>query len=181
MEVIDLTDDASTHSHLSNDDDTVVLSVPNQEPAPTLFSFKLPGRPIPWRRPKVNRYGATYNPQRIVLIRTKAILRQEMIGAPLTGPVLLEIDFYFRRPKSHFHPDLYDNLVRKPDRPMNCTICRDIDNLAKLVLDALNGVAYVDDRQVVELRLRRKFSDVKYYYSDNARIEEYTNIRIFAL
>lgn len=29
----------------------------------------------------------------------------------------------------------------------------DIDNLAKLTLDALNGLAYEDDRQVVELHL----------------------------
>lgn len=32
---------------------------------------------------------------------------------------------------------------------------RDIDNMAKLVLDALNGVAYADDHQVVELNLRK--------------------------
>eukprot|EP01032_Pedospumella_encystans_P009446 gene9446-11113_t len=134
MEVIDLTDDASVHSHLSNDDDTVVLSVPDQEPAPTWLSFKLPGRPIPWQRPKVNRYGVTYNPQKLMLTRIKEILRQQMAAAPFTGPIIMEIDFYFKRPKNHFQADLYGNLVRKADRPMNCTICRDIDNLAKLVL-----------------------------------------------
>eukprot|EP01032_Pedospumella_encystans_P008541 gene8541-10126_t len=181
MEVIDLTDEASVHSRLSNDDDTVVLSVPDQEPAPTWLSFKLPGRPIPWRRPKVNRFGATYNTQTLLLIRIKGILRPQMAAPPFTGPIIMEIDFYFKRPKKHFHPDLYGNLVRKPNRPMNCIICRDIDNLAKLVLDSLNGIAYANDRQVVELSLRKKFSDVKYYYSDNAQIEEYTNIRIFAL
>jgi len=104
-----------------------------------------------------------------------------MPGAPLTGPILMEIDFYFLRPKNHFQRDLYGNLVRKPDRPMHCTICRDIDNLAKLVLDSMNGIGYVDDRQVVDVRLRKKYSDVKYYFSDNEDIEEYTNIRIFAL
>ncbi|OXE37422.1 MAG: hypothetical protein CGW95_01600 [Phenylobacterium zucineum] len=30
----------------------------------------------------------------------------------------------------------------------------DIDNLAKAVLDGLNGVAYVDDRQVISLSAR---------------------------
>lgn len=34
---------------------------------------------------------------------------------------------------------------------------RDIDNLAKLVLDALNGLAYVDDHLVDELSARRVF------------------------
>lgn len=32
---------------------------------------------------------------------------------------------------------------------------RDVDNMAKLVLDALNKVAYADDYQVVELNLRK--------------------------
>jgi len=71
--------------------------------------------------------------------------------------------------------------VRKPDRPMHCTITRDIDNLAKLVLDSLNGIGYLDDRQVVDLRLRKKYSDIKYFFTDNAEEEEYTNIRILAL
>lgn len=35
----------------------------------------------------------------------------------------------------------------------------DIDNIAKAVLDALNGVAYRDDTQVVELQMRKKYSD----------------------
>jgi len=36
---------------------------------------------------------------------------------------------------------------------------RDLDNMAKLVMDALNGVAFVDDFQVVELNLRKFFTD----------------------
>ena len=40
----------------------------------------------------------------------------------------------------------------------------DLDNVAKIVLDALNGVAYVDDVQVVKLSVSK-------LYSDDARIE----------
>lgn len=35
----------------------------------------------------------------------------------------------------------------------------DIDNIAKAVLDALNGVAYRDDTQVVELYVRKQYSE----------------------
>lgn len=35
----------------------------------------------------------------------------------------------------------------------------DCDNLAKVVLDALNGVAYDDDRQVCELAVRKEYSE----------------------
>lgn len=40
----------------------------------------------------------------------------------------------------------------------------DVDNIAKIILDALNGVAYKDDAQVVNLMVRK-------YYSDRPRIE----------
>lgn len=33
----------------------------------------------------------------------------------------------------------------------------DLDNVAKLVLDALNGIAYKDDAQVVDLRVSRRY------------------------
>lgn len=35
----------------------------------------------------------------------------------------------------------------------------DIDNIAKAVLDALNGVAYRDDTQVVKLYVRKQYSE----------------------
>lgn len=35
----------------------------------------------------------------------------------------------------------------------------DIDNIVKAVLDALNGVAYRDDTQVVELHVRKQYSE----------------------
>ena len=35
----------------------------------------------------------------------------------------------------------------------------DIDNVVKAVLDALNGVAYRDDTQVVELHVRKSYSE----------------------
>lgn len=39
----------------------------------------------------------------------------------------------------------------------------DLDNVVKVVLDALNGVAYKDDKQVVMIRARK-------YYTDNPHI-----------
>jgi Holliday junction resolvase RusA-like endonuclease len=43
---------------------------------------------------------------------------------------------------------------------------RDLDNMAKLVLDALNKEAYADDHQIVALELRKFFCD-----PDRARTE----------
>ena len=35
----------------------------------------------------------------------------------------------------------------------------DIDNVAKAILDALNGVVYKDDNQIVELHIKKLYSD----------------------
>ena len=40
----------------------------------------------------------------------------------------------------------------------------DSDNIAKAILDALNGVAYYDDSQIVELTIKKE-------YGEAARVE----------
>ncbi len=35
----------------------------------------------------------------------------------------------------------------------------DCDNLAKIILDSLNGLAYHDDRQIVDLRVQKKYAE----------------------
>lgn len=41
----------------------------------------------------------------------------------------------------------------------------DLDNIAKIILDSLNGIAYKDDSQVVELNISKKYTE------DEERIE----------
>ena len=45
------------------------------------------------------------------------------------------------------------------DQEYLCTTKPDIDNIVKVVLDALNGVAYGDDIQVCEMAVIKKFTD----------------------
>lgn len=40
----------------------------------------------------------------------------------------------------------------------------DLDNVAKIVLDSLNGIAYSDDSQIVKLNVEK-------HYSENPRVE----------
>lgn len=59
------------------------------------------------------------------------------------APVAVRIDIYRALPKSTPR-----RIESEPD-----TIKPDVDNVAKAVLDGLNGVAYDDDAQVVDLRI----------------------------
>jgi Holliday junction resolvase RusA-like endonuclease len=69
---------------------------------------------------------------------------------PHAEPVNVVIDLVFARPKSH----LLKSGVRKgaPAMP-RC----DLDNCAKAVLDALNGIAWVDDSQVSRLVVEKSY------------------------
>lgn len=40
---------------------------------------------------------------------------------------------------------------------LGCTIHKDLDNIAKTVLDALNGIAYDDDKQIVSLIVDKRY------------------------
>ena len=53
-----------------------------------------------------------------------------------------------------------------------CMKNKDLDNIAKTILDALNGIAYEDDKQIVELHCE------KYYTSKNT---EYVEVKIETL
>lgn len=62
---------------------------------------------------------------------------------PHTGGVAVEIEVYRRLPKSAPKSLKQEQDLHKPDA----------DNVAKAVLDALNGVAWLDDCQVLDLHV----------------------------
>lgn len=65
----------------------------------------------------------------------------------------MSIVFRLKRPKSHFVNNKPGEGRIKTNAPGKYHPTRtDIDNLAKFVLDSLNGVLYTDDRQVVSLK-----------------------------
>lgn len=94
--------------------------------------FTMFGEPKSKQRPRVTARG-TYTPKETQEAeqRVRAAWRQTQ-AEPFTYQVVVTIDFF-------------NGNKRR----------RDLDNMAKLVLDALNKVAYADDYQVVGLNLRK--------------------------
>lgn len=62
-------------------------------------------------------------------------------------PVMLSVTFYLRRPKS------------LPKRKQIPTTRPDIDNLYKLVADALNAYAYYDDSQISTAIIQKRYGN----------------------
>jgi Holliday junction resolvase RusA-like endonuclease len=72
----------------------------------------------------------------------------QAVAGPLLfiGPVVLVMTFHLPRPKSL--PRYVAHHLTRPD----------CDKAARCVLDALTGVLYHDDKQVVELHVRKQFA-----------------------
>ena len=116
-----------------------------------MISFTVPGDPVAQPRHKVSIRGkkpVAYIPddhpihgyKQAVQLAAKVAMAGQ---APVAGPVLVTILFRFGRPKSHTKAArLDDNHKQKPD----------LDNLCKAVLDALNGVCWLDDSQACQIR-----------------------------
>lgn len=110
--------------------------------------------PTAQKRPRVTRfvtYDPSVNDKKDFL---KSVLTQ-LPKEPLITPIVMRIEFYFKRPKSHFN----SKGELKKLAPLKYTKKPDIDNLLKFVLDALNKTLYVDDAQVVSLAGRKLYAE----------------------
>lgn len=105
------------------------------------MEFTVWGRVVGAARPRVTRNG-TYTPKRTREYRR--LVRDAFTasgGRKLSGPLDVRIDVYRELPKSR-----PKRVTSEPD-----TFKPDIDNIQKNVLDALNGLAWDDDAQVVHV------------------------------
>jgi len=87
-----------------------------------------------------------------------AALEKRTSGWDMTKPIRLVLKFRFSRPQSHFVTKKGVSHL-KPNAPAQPVSARlgDIDKLSRAVLDALTGVAYLDDRQVIQLEASKGY------------------------
>ena len=121
------------------------------------FEITIPGNPVAKGRPRLGKYG-TYTPKKTADFESYV----EYCWAaeygnlkPSDKPLEVGIVFYMPIPKSaskraKASMDLGEiKHIKKPD----------LDNMAKAVLDALNGLAYIDDSQIYSLTLYKTYSE----------------------
>jgi len=126
------------------------------------FSFVIHTEPRPKKRPKVYRW-ATVNPSkkdeedvRILFKKIKTKPKK-----PLSQQIRVQFKFYVTPPKStpQWKYEYIENGYLRPNKSP------DLDNYVKLILDALNGLLWEDDRFIVEIH------SGKYYTLDRPRTE----------
>ena len=124
-------------------------------------NFVVYGMPVGKQRPRFRRQGnfvRTYTAPKtksyedeVQVEAAKAMGDQE----PLETPVVVCIYIMFPVPASYSKKrtkDCLDKIERPTKKP-------DIDNVAKAVTDAMNGIVYKDDSQIVSMHLTKVYAD----------------------
>ena len=83
-------------------------------------------------------------------------LRPDDWYANMDAAITLSVVFIFARPKSHFRA----NGQLKPSAPAHCTgRIGDVSKLVRAVEDAMTGILYNDDAQIISLIAHRRFAN----------------------
>lgn len=133
------------------------------------MEFIVEGAPEGKARPRFRRKtGTVYTPNKTQKYERRIRLAFRENGGktiPADCYAAITVDAFFGIPKSYTKGKrlaCQHNICRPAKKP-------DIDNVLKAVLDALNGAAYVDDKQVVSVTCRK-------YYA--AQGEGYIRVRV---
>ena len=125
------------------------------------MEFEVVGAPVGKRRPKfstIHGYAQALKPKEDVIYENlvKIMFQQAKPNnySMFNKPIKMKIEAYFAIPKSFSRVKQSQALegkllpLTKPDA----------DNIAKIICDALNDVAYKDDTQIVELAIIKRYA-----------------------
>jgi Holliday junction resolvase RusA-like endonuclease len=125
------------------------------------MNFMVEGTPIGKGRPKFARRGnfvSTYTPTKTRNYEDiiKAAATEAMTEPPIETPISVFVYIAVPVPVSYSKKRTRDCLSHV-EKPMKKP---DIDNVAKCFLDAMNGIVYRDDSQVVSLHVTKEYGTV---------------------
>lgn len=125
-----------------------------------MFEFTVYGEPKGKERPRFRKNSNhPYTPNKTMNYERaikKAFMEKYSKGFPADIYIGAEIKCYYPIPKSTTKKKralIEQEIVRPLVKP-------DVDNVLKITLDALNGVAYSDDKQIVNAKISKWYGDV---------------------
>ena len=115
------------------------------------------GKPIAQARPRFARRGKfvkTYNPQETEAGKVYLEIRQQWgKNKPLDGPLKVWMTFCFPITKGSKKEvaDMINGITRHTKKP-------DLTNLGKFYEDVMNGLVFLDDKQICEIELDKAYA-----------------------
>ena len=128
------------------------------------IKFVIPGKPFGKQRPRVTKGGTAYTPKETTtyenLIKTACQSSKNGLYFAVDQPIGLGIKAYYPIPASTSKKAKEAMLAGQilPTKKPDC------DNITKIVADALNGIAYHDDKQIV-------INVIEKHYAEEPRVE----------
>jgi len=113
-------------------------------------------KPLAKQSYRSTKAGFSYQPKDIVDFKNAVrwLAKKQLPNTQQSASAFhVELIFVFRRPEStkkalKSQIDEFNALIVKTSKP-------DVDNLTKAILDALNGIVWIDDAQVCELHVTK--------------------------
>lgn len=138
-----------------------------------MIRFTVYGRPRPAGSKRPVQVGPKNGPKRTIIIdanehsrewknKVKRVARASYWDGKLTGPLRVRMTFYFARPKSHERK----NGELRAGKSFHHTHAPDVLKLGRAVEDALTGIVWEDDAQIVEEFLSKSYGE-----SDRVEVE----------
>ncbi len=121
-----------------------------------MFVFEIFGNPVPQKQTQfVRTSGVAYNPSKKESDQFRWQAQHYAPKEPLLGPVMVDLSFFFAPPASISavrRRQMLNHVIHHIKRP-------DADNCAYLVTNALKGVFYQDDAQIIDLAIHKRYGE----------------------
>ena len=126
-----------------------------------IFESTINFEPVSLKRHRHRLKGGTYDPSK----KEKDDFIKSIVDFPtekMTKPIKCVLNFYCKRPKNHYKTGKFANILKDASPKYN-TNNKDLDNMVKFVLDALNDKLYTDDSLIFEITCSKLYSDADGY------------------
>jgi len=127
--------------------------------------------PVSLKRHRHRMHGGTYDPSKKEKEEFVKLI-QDLPSEKMSKPIKCILHFYSTRPKNHYKTGKNSHLLKENSPKYNVSN-KDLDNMVKFVLDALNDKLYNDDSQIIEITCSKSYAlDKGYIYMKFTEVSE---------
>ena len=122
-----------------------------------IFESTIKFEPVSLKRHRHRLKGGTYDPSK----KDKDDFIKVIENFPeekMTKPIKCILNFYCKRPKIHYKSGKNAHILKDTSPKYNINN-KDLDNMVKFVLDALNDKLYTDDSLIFEISCSKMYSE----------------------
>lgn len=126
-----------------------------------IFESTINFEPVSLKRHRHRLKGGTYDPSK----KDKDDFIKVIENFPtekMTKPLRCILNFYCKRPKNHYKTGKNAHILKDSSPKYNINN-KDLDNMVKFVLDALNDKLYTDDSLIFEISCSKMYSEGEGY------------------